>query len=137
MSYRPFRYQNWLKVKEIYSTGLYSTPQSCTATCSHPQSGQSSIRVPHYSNGSPLCLGKAASKSRLLKILIMGSFMQLCFLYGNIKSAIMDSKTCFPRPSHKCHKDCNLCKKFHNCITYDPLLPLCHSTITLYIIQIS
>ena len=65
-SYRPFRAQNWLKWKEIYSTGHCPTPQSCTATHSHLLVGQGSIKTPDHSYGSPLCSRKAASKSRPL-----------------------------------------------------------------------
>ena len=51
--------------KVTYCT--YSTPQSCTATYSHSQADQSSIKAPHHTYGSPLGSGKAASKTRPLK----------------------------------------------------------------------
>jgi len=63
--YGPFRSQNWLKWKEIYNRGPYSTPQSCTATHSHPQT---STCTPDCLYRSSLCFRKAASKSRLLNV---------------------------------------------------------------------
>ena len=58
---------NWLKWKDIYSTGIFSTPWICTVTYSHPQDGQSSISAPDRLYRLPLCLRKVASKSRPLK----------------------------------------------------------------------
>jgi len=62
-SYGPFRSLNW---REMYSRCPYSTPQSCAATHSHPQTSQAAIGAPDHSYGLSLSYRKAASKSRPL-----------------------------------------------------------------------